>query len=355
MSQQQPEPIEVARTKAKTLESTLDTVRTKTSLGTVFDSLEDIDSQLGALPGRIEQVRSRGYVFKSFLEAQLAAIKNEWPTTRFRVQAAAEEQRPRLTSRMEDLQFRFVEARSLIETDLSRGEAALAAVEAAATALGKSADDAISSFSGMYDSLQSRLNKIGGELQKVERILGQVDQASFKLYPDEYVIDAIEAQWLTDQKGGPRGVLFCTDNRLLFEQREEIATKRVLFVVTEKQKVQQLLLEAPIGAVQQIKESESGALLFRKDHLELTFGPGSSVRMAHFILKGDSKEWQQLINRINAGEMEKERVGKKAAAAEEKPKTLPTQCPTCGARITQTIVRGMKSIKCQYCGSVIPL
>jgi hypothetical protein len=168
------------------------------------------------------------------------------------------------------------------------------------------------------------------------------------------VIDVMDAQWLTDQKGGPKGMLFCTDHRLIFEQNEDVATKKVLFIVTAKQKVQQVAMEAPIGSVQQIKESDTGALLFHQDHLELTFGAQSKVRTAHFILKCDAAEWLRLINRVNAGEMEKERVGVQATAA-EKPKTLPSQCPACGARFTQEIVRGMNSVKCQYCGTVVQL
>jgi len=355
MSRQQLEPIEAARAKAKTLESTLDSVRTKASLSQVFDAIEDMDSDLGAIGGRLSQVRTRGYVFKSHLEADLQAVHNEWPATRLGVQMDAEAQRRRLVPQMDELQVRYAEARALIETDLIQGEAVLAAVEAAGQALQKNADSAISTLQGMYDSLKSRLDKVKSSVDKVERILVDVDKASFKLYPDENIVDTIEGQWLTDQKGGPKGILYCTDHRLLFEQKEEVATKRMLFVVTEKQKVQQLVLDVPIGAVQQAKESESGALLFRRDHLELAFGPQSKVRSAHFILKGDSAAWQQLINRVNAGEIEKEWVKRAEPAAADAPKAMPTQCPTCGARITQTLVRGMKSVKCQYCGSVIPL
>jgi hypothetical protein len=192
-------------------------------------------------------------------------------------------------------------------------------------------------------------------MRKIENVLKHVDDATFKLFPDENVIDITDAQWLTDQKGGPNGVLFCTDHRLIFEQNEEVATKKVLFVVTEKQRVQKVAMEAPIGSVEQIKESDTGALMFHKDHLELTFGAQSRVRAAHFILQEDAAEWQRLINRVNAGEMEKERVQTTAAPTADKPKTMPSQCPACGARFTQELVRGMTSVKCQYCGTVTRL
>ena len=228
-------------------------------------------------------------------------------------------------------------------------------MDGSADALGKSADSVVSSLTGMYDSIKDRLDKLQTELHKMERILDHVDQASFKLFPEENVVDAIDAQWIVDQKGGPKGVLFCTDHRLLFEQKEELATKRVLFIVTEKQKVQRLALEEPVGAVDQVKETESGAMLFRKDHLDVTFSADSTVRSAHFVLKGDSALWQQMINRLNAGEMETERVDREPMPAPAAPLSMPSQCPACGGRITQQLVRGMQSVKCRYCGTVIPL
>ncbi len=354
-TQPQVEPIELLRRKAGNVSTALDSLRSKASIGDVLSSLDDIDSQLGALPGQIAQVRRRGYVFSSHWESDVAALQAEWPAARARVQANADEQRRLLSPQVDDLQTRFSEARLLIDADMGQAGAALNAIAAAVENLSKKADTAIQSIRNMYDTLRTRLDTVQSSIRRIENVLKRVDEATFKLYPEENVVDVIDAQWLTDQKSGPKGMLFCTDHRLIFEQNEEVATKKVLFIVTEKQKVQQVAMEAPIGSVQQVKESDTGALLFHKDHLELTFGAESKVRAAHFILKGDSALWQRLINRVNAGEMEKDRVGKEAAPAADKPKTMPSQCPTCGARFTQEIVRGMNSVKCKFCGTVIQL
>ena len=50
-------------------------------------------------------------------------------------------------------------------------------------------------------------------------------------------------------KDGVGGVLFLTDQRLLFEQKEEVVTKKVLFIATEKQKVQALAWEIPVANI----------------------------------------------------------------------------------------------------------
>jgi len=38
-----------------------------------------------------------------------------------------------------------------------------------------------------------------------------------------------------------------------------------------------------------------------------------------------------------------------------KVKEAPTKCPNCGGVIDQAVLRGMDSITCEYCGSVIRL
>ena len=40
-------------------------------------------------------------------------------------------------------------------------------------------------------------------------------------------------------------------------------------------------------------------------------------------------------------------------AAVEKVRSAPTACPYCGGAITTQIVRGMDSIKCEFCGKLI--
>ena len=45
---------------------------------------------------------------------------------------------------------------------------------------------------------------------------------------------------------------------MLFEQKEEIATKKMLFITTAKEKVQELKWQAAIGQVVEAKASEEG-------------------------------------------------------------------------------------------------
>ena len=121
----------------------------------------------------------------------------------------------------------------------------------------------------MYDQFNNQVSAASRHLEEIEYLLAQLAEASFQLLPTEAGIAAVKAAWCKtgkEQKGDPQGVLYLTDQRLIFEQKEEVATKKVLFVVTEKQKVQGLQLEAPVALVDKVETSKQGLLKNERPH-----------------------------------------------------------------------------------------
>jgi hypothetical protein len=184
--------------------------------------------------------------------------------------------------------------------------------------------------------------------------------ATFSLQPGESPLDITPATYLRDKDEGPEGLLYLTNFRLLFEQKEEIATKKVLFVATEKELIHRLLLDQPVGYIQKVEGSEKGFAVFKKEMLTVHFAPESGLGKSYFQLKEDSEGWQALVRRVASGEIEQERVGAAPESAAERAETeqaaardLPTVCPTCGAPLGQRIARGVQSLACDYCGAAI--
>ena len=169
---------------------------------------------------------------------------------------------------------------------------------------------------------------------------------------------AVPAVWCRQgkqAKDDPEGVLLLTDQRLLFEQKQEVVTKKVLFVATAKQKVQKLLVDTPIGKTDSVNGTKQG-LMGHEDHIDVTFVSGAPLRSAHFHINGqDCNLWQGLIGRAKAGDFDRDRTVMPDAAQIERVKTAPTKCPNCGGAITETVLRGMDSITCGFCGTVIRL
>lgn len=326
-------------------------------LSPVNDELEDIATAINALPANIGNIRARGYVFKSFLERKVETLSKQWTELRPQVQTAVQTQSNALR----------IDANN-VQAQLNRRQLAtapLASLEGKVSA-------ALRNLQGMYDTLDTNINQTQQQIDDISWTLQQVELASFGFLATEAAVEAVPANWKKPgDKDGVEGVLFLTDQRLLFEQKEEVATKKVLFITTEKQKVQALQWAVPIGQIEKAAGSNRG-LMGKDDFLTITLvesaglvGPegtalyddmGRPLRTTELHLKGeDGEAWQAFIGRVKSGEIAKERTAPVDVAAAETAANAPTKCPNCGATITQTVLRGQTELTCEFCGSVMRL
>lgn len=204
-------------------------------LTSINDDLEDIESAINALPANIENIRARGYVFKNYLEKKVETLATQWRDLRPRVESAIRTQSQSLQT----------DATS-VQSTLNRGALAGPAL----TSLESKVSAATSNLQGMYDTLDNNVNQTQQQIDDVSWTLQQAEQASFGFLATEAPVEAVPANWKKpDDKDGLDGVLYLTDQRLIFEQKEEVATKKVLFVTTEKQKLQSLQWEVPAAQI----------------------------------------------------------------------------------------------------------
>jgi ribosomal protein S27E len=208
----------------------------------------------------------------------------------------------------------------------------------------------------MYRPLQQNVEQTRQQIEEIRKVLDQIDEAGFELYPAEDPVAICRARYIEREEEGPEGILYLTDERLIFERKEKVATKKFLFITTEKQTVQDLIFAVPIGQVEQAKASDQRKLLSRKEMLELVFAPEADLNSATLrLLDAENEEWAALIGRVKSGEIAKERTHPKDEAIVEAAQAAPTKCTTCGATLAVPIVRGMREITCEYCGTVIRL
>jgi hypothetical protein len=346
------EPADEYLSKVESLESRLRSLYDDVALSQVNDDLGEIDAKLHDLPTSIQQVRTRGYVFKCYLENKTDVLARQWVELRPRVTTDADGHARDLRHQADDVQWRVTPLRE------TRDEGRLASAESAVSDLESRVDAAKRALRAMYGPLQENVNQTATQVKEITWVLDQIDGATFQLYPGEGVVSAVKGQWMTSEKEGPKGILYLTDERVLFEQEEEIATKKVLFIATEKQKVQELKWEAALGQVESVKASEKGGAILgigKKELLEFRFGTSVRVRNALLRLEDDSDTWQALIGRVKSGDIAGERTTPKDKTVIEAARAAPTKCTTCGAMITQPVVKGMTEIKCEYCGAVVRL
>jgi hypothetical protein len=348
------EPVEELAGKIRALQRKVDELQSDVRLTDVSDEVEDVGSTASGLVEQVRDLRARGYVFEKALEDRAADLERQWPPLRRRALQQIDQEAAALKRDLPSVErlVRQVEARASSPT---AAQPLLERAERTAEALEQKAEAAQRSIRGMYDQFESEVNQLTQHLRRVDWMLTQLAEATFQLLPTEGGIMAVRATWQKGGKDDPKGLLYLTDQRLLFEQKEEIATKKVLFITTEKEKVQKLLFEVPVGQIEQVQASKKG-LLRHEDHLDVTLAPGAPQPSAHFHIDGQRSEtWQGLIGRAISGDFDQDRAGALDQEVVEKVRTAPTRCPNCSAPLTQRILRGMDHITCEYCGHIIRL
>jgi len=344
--------------RASSLGGRLSSARSKATLADLRGSLGRLDSILSNMPAALESVRQGGYVYKGYLQKKVDVLREQWQGLRLRIDGEAAQRGRELSAEADRLQSRL----SALGVNISA--AALDAVERDIVGLEGKVQGVASALDSQFSTIEENAQQTNRQIEAIKALLERVAAATFRLRQGENPIEVVGAQYLTDgEKEGPKGFLYITDQRLLFEQHEKVATKKFLFVTTASESVQKLLIDVPVGAVERAAPSERGGFLSKKEILECSF-VNADLSRAVFKLDADSEEWAALIGKVRSGDIAGEHVGAAApaAAAAGAPAPaapaaaavpdLPTKCPTCGATLPE-LMRGQLSLTCQYCGSVV--
>ncbi len=349
-------PAEEIASEASSLQSRIGSLEQSTRLANVRDAIEDMQTDINGFAQQITDLRTRSYVFGKDLEASAVNFGSQWTQLAPNVTMQIEQQSARLQSALVPLRSRTSQL-AAVSSNIPQAQSLLGQLKPQVDSLESQVSAAENQIRGMYDSFQDKVSEFRDQLKKIDWMLAQLAEASFQLLATEAGILAVKAVWVKggkEQKDDPDGVLYLTDQRLIFEEKEEVAKEKVLFIATKKEKVQKLLLEAPVATVKSVTTSKQG-MLKNEDHIEVRFGSGAPVQFAHFHIWQPCGEWQALINRAKSKDFDNDRAIAVDAAAAAKVKSAPSQCPNCGGNISQVILRGQDSIKCEFCGFVIRL
>lgn len=353
-----PEPIEQLNSLYNSLRDELQSLQSKVRLTDAREAISEFETKIKGLPQTIHNLRTRHYTFETTLENQATELGQRWNSLRPSVEAFINDQTLWLEGALRPLDSRL----TYISGQLNNPDSMLGLaqeLERDVNNLSSKIDEAEASAARMYEELSEQFNPLSKHLDDLDYTLDQVEQACFKLLSSEAILMAIKATWTRDgkeDKDDPQGVLYLSDRRLIFEQKQEVATKKVLFITTERKLVQQVLLDIQIGWVNEVTGSKKG-LFKNEDFLDLALTSGAPVATAQFHIFGqDFQNWIDLIHRAIAHEFDQDRVGSAAQPAAEKPKVVvPATCPGCGSNLPQTIQRGQEAVVCEYCGYTVHL
>ncbi len=354
MDSKQVNPAEQLQSEINSAKSEYTSLVSKVNLSGVQDEYSTLDTKIANLSLRVQQIRDRKYAFNKISEQQSNEFKKQWMTKKLAIQSQITREASNLQTSVRPLEMRVNGLRVGIANSAS-----VQAVKGEIDRFESRVSAAESAIRSQFDGLKTEVDKLSGQLDRVESTLNHADAASFGFLPGESVVMAVEAVWTRDDKkedkDDPKGILFLTDQRLIFEQKQEVATKKVLFVTTERELVQKLQFEVPVVSIETVKATKQG-LFKNEDWIELVLASGSFSREVKLHLDGqNSEEWQKLITRVKTREIDADRAIAVDEKAVEKAKSAPSQCPQCGGAITKPVLRGQDTITCEFCGNVIRL
>ncbi len=332
-------------------------IRDSVNLSNITDEIEDKKTLVSGFPLRIQNLRAENYVFDNDLEKQIIQLKNRWISNEIEIKRAISRESLPLKNDLRQLELQLKQA-ELQKNNPIQAKRLFSSLKFSHDNLKSKVDSSTKAVKGLYDSLNTEIYKMDQFLKSVEFSYKELNEACFKLLAHENLIMAVEALWTKDgkeDKNDPKGCLFLTDQRLIFEQKEEVATKKVLFVTTERKLVQEELFSIPLASIDEMKATEQG-LFKNKDFLDLKLNSQATYHQIQLHLFGqDSADWVSMINKVNSGDYDKNRTKEVPQEIIDKIKNAPTICPSCGATIKAVILRGMDQFDCEYCGAVIRL
>ena len=222
----------------RSLQSKVGDLQASVRLTKARDAVEDLQTTVNGLGQRVATLRTRGYVFEKDMESQTQNFVDSWALLYPNLQSQINMQSSVLLNSLRPIEMQMPQLnRGCQQSGFCTRVARFNAIR------GKNAGR--QSLSNRKDHRrdvrpvqQPGLLNSHRHLTEIEYLVKQLAEATFQLLPTEGGIAAIKAVWCKtgkEQKDDPEGVLYLTDQRILFEQKEEIVTKKVLFVATEKQ------------------------------------------------------------------------------------------------------------------------
>ncbi|MEM2937005.1 MAG: hypothetical protein QXJ63_00475 [Candidatus Bathyarchaeia archaeon] len=321
------------------------------AISDVESKLAYIDGAMASLPSRLITVRGRGYAAMGHLEKSIDLLTKKWIEASPAIKQGFYNNVQPLTAQIRMLESDVRRLRAEIGSGNIAHCWSLAgrlSIEASTLRARVSAETA--RVSASLNEFLGSINAIDRDLKVAEKTTELFSFASFPLKPEESPVLAIEGKIMTGDKC--EGTLYFTNQRFIFEGKREVVLERKLFIATKKKTERTVLIEQPIGALQEISKGRVGLIAWTGIYVR--FKPERRLEETPF----DVKDWEaDVITRffqyIIGGEADRDIAAIKGITVKEAPTIQVVRCPHCGAPYTKEIYKGQTSVQCEYCGTSI--
>ncbi len=322
------------------------------SINKARTGISQVDGFVGSLSNRLKQVRVRGYLAMSRFEKDIEQLTSKWmeisPTLR---QALANNVEP-LAVQVSALQAQVQGLRSQIDSgNMSYGHSMVSSLSASSSSLRNRVNSEATRVNVPLNELFQSISNIDGDLKLAENTMELFAQAAFPMKQEESPVLAVDGKLMKGDKS--EGTLYFTNQRFIFEAKKEVVVEKKFFIATKKKTERTVVIDQPIGAVQEITKGRVGLIAWTGIYVK--FKPGCGQQEAQFDVEGWEADtigtfFDYLIN----GEADKDIDAIRGIQPGAKTPTVRVlTCSRCYAPYTREIFRGQKSVQCDYCGAQI--
>lgn len=350
-------PLDQLKKDLVTMQREVNDLQSKVNLSSIHDKLEDLQTKVNGLNKRISDLRQKNYIFDTTLEVNAKDFVKRWQPIHTTTKIRLNQELIHLKVDIKPIEQQLVKA-SANPNNVTLTRQILNSLKVSVENLSKKVSSSEALLRGMYDSFERELNSFTKNLLNIEWTVKEFESSNIKLLMHEFLIMGVKAVWTRDgkeDKDDPGGILYLTDQRIFFEQKEEVATKKFLFITKERELRQEVLIDIPVQMIESVQTAKQG-IFKNQDFLDINFTSGAQYNSAQFHIHNQNcEDWKGLINKVQSGDFEKNRTKEVDKEVIEKIKNAPTICPQCGATIAMPILRGMEQYSCEFCGGIIKL
>jgi hypothetical protein len=304
----------------------------------ISSRVSQLDDNIRNLSTRISNIRNNRYYSQRNFEKIAEDLIGKWSSVSSNIQSLSNNKINEITSRQRNFLALVNRTDSLIELDRYAYQI---------SDLSRDVNNIERMIQGQLNDYQSDYNIMNNDLITAEETISNLTNSSIEWKNNEHPIIAVKIHNLTNDI---RGVFTLTNLRIIFEEVKEVVIRKNLFFVTEKKTTKEVVLDQPIGSIEEIEKGTVG--FFKGAGLYFKFKPQTGLDELKFDTSGNEDE--KIIyfyNYIISGEAEREFKPEQ----KDSDTSAPVSCPNCSAPYTEEILRGQTSVKCIYCGTVIIL
>jgi DNA-directed RNA polymerase subunit RPC12/RpoP len=321
------------------------------AINDVESKLASIDGAMVSLPSRLATVRGRGYAAMGHLEKSIDLLTKKWMEASPTIKQSFYSNVQPLTAHIRALQSEAQRLRAGAGFGgMVFGWSSVGRLSAEASTLKTRIIAETAKINASLGEFLGSIDAIGRDLKIAEKTMELFSFASFPLKPDESPVLAIEGKIMIKDKC--EGTLYFTNQRFIFEGKKEVVLEKKLFIATKKKMERTVLIEQPIGALQEISKGRVGLVAWTGVYIR--FKPERRLDETSFDVKGwEADVITRFFQYIIGGEADRDIATIKGITPKEAPTIRVIRCPHCGAPYTKEIYKGQTSVQCEYCGTSI--